>query len=234
MAIEHSVIVDPNRHEPKGIASAAAGAVYVATGGGTDGGSWIIPDPKGFSGALDHQALHRESGVVDWKYPSGVIYSEMDIVNNAVVQNIAYTSATARATWLSTDANYVKCTGAGFPFAVGPTQLVTFDAVNDQFVIQVAGTYLINFWGSFLLADTNTYLSLKYAKNNTTPYSLQKLTGQSTSANDIINLSAAGVTTPLIVGDNISLYIAAWRAAGINTNVTLEDGGMTITLLHET
>ena len=38
MAIEHSAIVDPNQHEPKGIGSATAGQVYVADGGGT--GAW--------------------------------------------------------------------------------------------------------------------------------------------------------------------------------------------------
>lgn len=44
MAIEHSSIVDPNQHEPKGIGSATAGQVYTAAGGGT--GAWsAVPSP---------------------------------------------------------------------------------------------------------------------------------------------------------------------------------------------
>ena len=38
MTIEHSLIPDPLRHEPKGISSAASGAVYVANGSGS--GTW--------------------------------------------------------------------------------------------------------------------------------------------------------------------------------------------------
>lgn len=36
--IQHSVLTDPNLHEPKGAATALAGAVYVATGSGS--GTW--------------------------------------------------------------------------------------------------------------------------------------------------------------------------------------------------
>lgn len=42
MAIEHNSIADGERHEPKGIASASSGQVYIADGGGS--GSWT--DPK--------------------------------------------------------------------------------------------------------------------------------------------------------------------------------------------
>lgn len=41
MAIEHSSIVDGERHEPKGIGSATVGQVYVADGAGS--GAWALP-----------------------------------------------------------------------------------------------------------------------------------------------------------------------------------------------
>lgn len=44
MAIQHSAITDPNIHEPKGVASATAGTVYVADGAGS--GTWQDPIPS--------------------------------------------------------------------------------------------------------------------------------------------------------------------------------------------
>lgn len=45
MAIEHDVIADGERHEPKGIASATANTVYIADGVGS--GSWEAHAPHG-------------------------------------------------------------------------------------------------------------------------------------------------------------------------------------------
>ncbi len=45
MTIEHSIIADPNIHEPKGVASASSGEVYVADGLGS--GAWGL-NPKDF------------------------------------------------------------------------------------------------------------------------------------------------------------------------------------------
>lgn len=38
MSVQHSAITDPNIHEPKGVASASSGAIYVANGSGS--GVW--------------------------------------------------------------------------------------------------------------------------------------------------------------------------------------------------
>ena len=50
---EHVDLTDPELHEPKGVAAATSGQVYVADGGGS--GSWSNPEPKGISGATDGQ-----------------------------------------------------------------------------------------------------------------------------------------------------------------------------------
>jgi hypothetical protein len=41
VSVQHSAITDPNIHEPKGVASAASGAIYVADGAGS--GAWYSP-----------------------------------------------------------------------------------------------------------------------------------------------------------------------------------------------
>lgn len=231
MTIEHNVITDPNVHEPKGISIAAADKVYVSDGAGS--GAWDDPPIIGSAGAAAGQVLHKTAGGLAWQYPAGAVYAEMDIIGNTNLLNIPYTSATARATWLSTDANYIQMTGVSFPFTASILDHFTFDAANDWLVCTIAGDYKIDFWGSFLCADANTFVSVKYAINNTTPFSTQKLTGQSATSSDVINLSAAGIVENLQVGDTINLQIAAWRSAGANTDVTFEDGGMTVSLLHE-
>lgn len=66
--MEHKDIPDSGLHEPKGVATAAAGTTYVADGSGS--GSWIIPEPKGASTALDGQTIYASgSGSAQWAYP---------------------------------------------------------------------------------------------------------------------------------------------------------------------
>jgi len=62
---EHSVITDPNIHEPKGVATAAAGEVYVANGSGS--GAWDprLPSQSGNSGKV----LKTDGSAESWDYP---------------------------------------------------------------------------------------------------------------------------------------------------------------------
>lgn len=46
MAVQHSAITDPDIHEPKGVAAASLGQVYVADGAGS--GDWYVINAKGF------------------------------------------------------------------------------------------------------------------------------------------------------------------------------------------
>ena len=44
MTIQHNVITDPDIHEPKGVASATSGKVYISNGSGS--GAWTYPPGK--------------------------------------------------------------------------------------------------------------------------------------------------------------------------------------------
>lgn len=46
--VQHNALTDPNLHEPKGVSSANADEVYIATGGGT--GTWAKLSPTSFNG----------------------------------------------------------------------------------------------------------------------------------------------------------------------------------------
>lgn len=67
MTIQHSLITDPNLHEPKGIASAAIGKVYVSDGAGSG----------------------------DWVYPSGYVHGEIYIDAGATAQTLLSASGYA-------------------------------------------------------------------------------------------------------------------------------------------
>lgn len=63
MAIEHSILTDPDVHEPKGISGASSGTVYVANGAGS--GVWTDPS---IERATEHALytgadLHEPKGV---------------------------------------------------------------------------------------------------------------------------------------------------------------------------
>lgn len=65
MSIQHSVITDPNIHEPKGVAAAAVNTSYIANGSGS--GSWqkvVI----GLASALANQVFVADgSGSGSWQ-----------------------------------------------------------------------------------------------------------------------------------------------------------------------
>lgn len=82
MSIEHKNIVDPNIHEPKGIATATAGQIYVANGASS--GSWEDhPDPVLKYAALSlgktsNNATATTITAVGTYYPVGGTFTEED------------------------------------------------------------------------------------------------------------------------------------------------------------
>jgi len=54
MTVQHNVITDPDLHEPKGIASATSGKVYISNGSGS--GTWEYPPAK------PHAEIYISSG----------------------------------------------------------------------------------------------------------------------------------------------------------------------------
>jgi len=54
MTIQHNIITDPDIHEPKGVASATSGKVYISNGSGS--GTWEYPPAK------PHAEIYISSG----------------------------------------------------------------------------------------------------------------------------------------------------------------------------
>lgn len=190
MPVEHVDITDPEIHEPKGVASAAAGEVYIADGAGS--GSW------------------KSSG---WN-----VHGEMVITGNTTAQSL---TAASDAT-LATDSDYVKVTTG---WSTGHVEGITFNV--DELVVPEAGEYEVSFWASIKIATNNATVAVKYAVNDTTPYSTRKVMQRSDAANDITCLSAVGIVTGLSASDTISMYVAS----DLTGNVTFQEAGILVKLL---
>jgi len=125
---------------------------------------------------------------------------------------------------LATDSDYVKITGASM-WAAGHLDRVTFNV--DELVVPDAGGYQVTFWASLDSSAAGALIGVKYAINDTTPYSTRKILTSSKSIGDVENIFGAGIVEPLAANDTISLYIASDTI----TNVVVKEAGLLISLL---
>ena len=190
---EHSTLTGGDLHEPKGVATANAGDIYIADGLG--------------SGA--------------WKQTGFSVHGEMVIINNTTAE----TTPTAVDATFNTDSDYAKVVTG---WTAGHLDLITFNI--DELVIPTAGDYEIHAWADIQLPSNNQKVAIKYAINDTTPYSSRKLIATSGAANDIVNVAGSAYVSGLIVSDTISIYIATDKA----TDPIILEAGIVCKLIHET
>lgn len=185
----------------------------------------LITDPeiheaKGTSTATNRQVLVADgAGSASWQDTVLSNHAEMSITNNATATAV---TAAVDAT-LNTDTDYTKVTAG---WASVHVEGMTFNV--DELVATVAGDYRVDFWCSVKVALNNNFIGLKYAVNDTAPYSTQKIKTQSVTINDYRNMFASGIVT-LTVGQTISMYVAASKT----DSLTFEEAGMQVSLLHE-
>lgn len=215
--IEHKNITDPEIHEPKGASAAGAGFIYVADGLGS--GTWVIPEPKGADIATENEVYLADGvGGGAFKHTSTSCYGQMRIVNNSTAQPI-----TVASTDLNTDTNYTKLTfGWTSPYAENMTFAI------DKMTVGVSGLYEMGFWGVIKVPKNANFVGIKYAINDTAPYSLQKIETQSNTANDYKNVSGESLIQ-MTAGQSISMYVAAL----ITDSPVFEEAGLVLKLLKE-
>lgn len=184
-----------------------------------------IPDAqlhevKGAAGASNRQILVANgAGSTTFQDNSMTAHAEMAIINNVIATAVP----AATDTTLNTDSDYRKITagwtqthGAGIVFNV------------DELQVPVDGHYHFQFWATLKVPLINNFVGVKYAVNDTPPYSLQKIKSQSVTANDYRNLFATGYAA-LNANDTVSLYLAGTKA----DNLVVEEAGLVMYLGHE-
>ena len=181
-----------------------------------------IHEPKGVSAASSRQVyVAGGTGSGTWQENAMSVHGQMSITNNSTATAVT----TAVDATLNTDSDYVKVT-AGWT----GTHLegVTFNV--DELVVPagIDGDYTLSFWCAVKVPLNNNFVGVKFAIDDSTPYSLQKLITQSVTTTDYKNMFGSAMLT-LTAGQTISIYIAASKT----DNLVVEESGCQLTLLHE-
>lgn len=180
-----------------------------------------IHEPKGVAAASAQQVYLADGiGSGSWQDTLTSVHGEMTIDGGTT----AISTSAATDSTLATDTDYTKVTA---DWTAGHLRNITFN--TDELVVPVDGDYYISFWADLLVATNNNFVGLKYAINDTTPYSTRKLVCRAGAANDILNVAGMGITASLSANDTISMYIAS----SLGGNVTFKEAGLICFLLHE-
>lgn len=192
--IEHSLIVDPFIHEPKGVAAADDGQIYVADGAGS--GAWTDPDDLGLtisnSFTSDLELVKAEGTTVSgtgwadrssdiaWTESANNITSASVSTNNISLPAGTYTvEASASFTLDGTTRRKVECLlrlrdiTSSATLVVGlPIRLVSLPESSGGVISLSTGETAV-LKGRFTIGSTKT-VRLQYYSNNTA-YASQSL-----------------------------------------------------------
>lgn len=215
---EHSTLTGASLHEPKGTATAPINYVYVSDGAGS--GEWKRAVVDFDTATAGQRYVADGAGGGSWK-DSTNIHGEMTVTNYTTTLAVPLASDTT----LATDADYIQITGA--MWAAGEEDGVTFTL--DSLDVPITGNYSLEIWASLLVSVAATTVAIKYAVDETAPYSTRKLLTKNNGADDIVMVGGSFIVSGLTAGEAVSLYIAADKA----TNVTIREAGVILTLLEE-
>lgn len=181
-----------------------------------------IHEPKGISTADANQMYVADgAGSGTWQDNAMSVHGQMSITNNSTATAV---TAAVDAT-LNTDTDYVKVTAG---WATSHLEGITFNV--DELVVpaDIDGDYTLSFWCAVKVPLNNNFVGVKFAIDDSAPYSLQKLVTQSVTTNDYKNMFGSAMLT-LTAGQTVSIYIAASKT----DNIIVEESGCQLTLLHE-
>jgi hypothetical protein len=220
--IQHAILTDPLLHEPKGVASAANGRVYVSNGSGS--GTWKQVDSTNIQGLTgdggNTNRIIESNGANGFNFKLHHAYGAMVMTNNANNFNVV----AAVDPNLATDSDYVLFTGSGAPLTAGGFEFggITFSV--DRLIVPVNGIYKINLWALIASFPSNiARIGIKYRISGGA-FSARRPVTKSNSAGDFGNLSGFGIFQ-LAANDYIQLYIASSVTGGVmvnDMNTTLE------------
>ena len=207
MAIEHVDIPDGERHEPKGISTAATNTVYVANGSG--GGTWEAPKLEGQASAVTGTVPRKTASGVEWAVPFTPSYCEVDAAE--VIKSL-------------TSNTEIPINGAVFDNVIAEDFTLTG---GDTLTVNQAGVYYVYFTirlaPQTALASANEIIEARLKINGTVsnPYRVMQIAIMKNAAVDdpfiitgsrIIEFSAADELTMTLKN------LAATRSYAITVN----------------
>lgn len=225
MSIEHKDIVDPDIHEPKGIAAASANRVYVADGAGS--GTWDQVDSSALKGLSGDAAVADKILVTDgsngFDLITGFAYGSMVISGNT---NAFSVTAAVDAT-LATTTDYALFTGTGAPWASETLSGVTFN--TNRLIVPVAGVYELSAWANISEFPSNvTLVGMKYRVNGTT-FSTRHVREKANSTADSGNLNMTE-----LISLSASDYVQVYFASSVTGSLTIANANIMLKLIKAT
>ena len=169
--VQHSVLTDPNLHEPKGVSTAASGKVYVANGSGS--GTWV--------------------------YPSGHAYGDMYITAGAVTQTLSAASAKAKlnptGTWTANgfQAVTIDATDGEITVSSGGVYQLDFWLVFETAAISSGAAYNFHFAVNGTPSTRKVYV--KKTTNGVDTLNVSAVGYTTLAANDIMSIHVGGDAT---------------------------------------
>lgn len=180
MSVEHVNITDPNIHEPKGVATASIGKVYVANGAG--GGTWKkITESEVNSGTAGSGQLLTADGLGGVRFIN-TPHGEISFINITVPYTLTYPSAYAKV------AATTVAGGSPSDFTEATTSRITYTGTISQH-FQVIATLSVS-----QATGATRDLSFMVYKN-----------GVAVTASEVITTSVSGNKAQVTIHADIAL-----------------------------
>lgn len=166
--VQHSVLTDPNLHEPKGVSTAASGKVYIANG----------------------------SGSGTWRYPSGHAYGDMYITGASTAQTLAAASAKAKlnptGVWTANgnQAVTIDATNGQITVLEAGVYQLDFWIVFETAAISSGAAYNFHYAVNGTAATRKVYV--KKTTNNVDTLNVSAVGYATLAANDIVSMYVGG------------------------------------------
>jgi len=190
MTIQHKLIADPDIHEPKGVASATSGKVYVANGSGS--GTWTKLGPSNLLG-LTGSGTAGDTITVDGSGNfvfAGAPHGAVNFYNLASPYTLTYPSTFTKLA--------PTTTAGGVPaqFTEATTARLTYRGSDT---VPVSVTYSVSLDQT---SGTNRDIVVAVAKNGTVVNGYSVLTVQSSQ----IHNTAGTATINLATNDYVEIF----------------------------
>lgn len=223
--IQHRDIPDAQLHEPKGVAAASTGYVYVANGVGS--GTWKKVGTDSFKGISGDGGSSNKKLVSDgsngFSLREDVLYGAQTITSN----NTVFAVTAVADTTFNTASQFSLLTGPGAPWTSENLFGVAFDV--DRLTVPVSGIYEVHTWMNItVFPNASARVAVRYRVNGST-FSLRKPTVKSAIANDISQVTGFGLVS-LNAGDYIQMYVASDTTG----NLVIGDCSHSIKLIRQT
>lgn len=166
--IQHSVLTDPQLHEPKGASTAASGKVYVANGSG--------------------------SGV--WQFIAGHSYGDLYITGSSVSQTLSAASALAKlnptGAWTANGYQNITPSAANGQFTITQAGIYQLDfwAVFETAAIASGAAYNFHYAVNGTASTRKVYV--KKTTNNVDTLHLASNGYVTLAANDVVSIQVGG------------------------------------------